>query len=111
MKYVITCLAVIFLVGCEEDPKVKNPVVYDVGTFNDCDVTYVDRGSDYRSFYMAKCGKTATTTQTYSSGKSSYRRTVIVDEAALDSEMKTLQAKKDALNKLSKEDRAALGLQ
>ena len=24
MKYVIACLAVIFLVGCEENPKVKN---------------------------------------------------------------------------------------
>jgi len=100
--------------------KMSNPVITEVTTNVDgCKVSYVDRGHDYNSFYLAKCeGNSATTTQnwTYRYGKGqtmAKRRTAIELSAEIDSLTKEREETKkleSALSKLSEEDKKTLGL-
>lgn len=115
MKKLIFIAIVTLMVGCDStpDPKMTNPVVIDIGTFDDCRVKYIDRGELYNNFYLAKCGNTTTSTQIYSIGKSTAVKTVIVDESSiedLENKLATLKRKEAALAKLSEEDKVAIGI-
>ena len=116
--------------GCKEEEAqalLANPAVVQVGEFEGCKVTYINRGYESTSFYIAKCnGDTTTVTQngTRSQGKTQVatrKTTIIEDTAALQEEIQAhqkqveqlqseLKLKKDALAKLSDQEKAALGL-
>lgn len=122
MKCTLTCAAVlaasVLLTGCNEKENVlyASPEVISVGTFDGCAVTFVERGWEKLSFYMAKCpGNSATTTRNYSTknGKSTAfnRSTVIVQEIeTLMAEKIEIEAREAALAKLSPTERTALGI-
>ncbi len=109
------------LSGCESEENIRllaNPSVIDIGVFDGCDVKFVDRGRDERSFYIARCGAAATQTTTSNfrqpQGKSSVfrRSTVIATEIeALKKEQAESEAIEKALAGVPKEKRAALGLE
>jgi len=100
--------------------KLINPVIAEVATnIEGCKVSYVDRGQDTNSFYLAKCeGASATTTQNYlyHYGKGNTiakRRTTIELSAEIDSLTKEREETKkleSALSKLSEDDKEILGL-
>lgn len=113
---------VCILTGCSDprrDTMATNPETTVIGTFEGCSVSYVDRGYNIKSFYIAKCGNTTTTTNNYyvREGKTDvfHRRTEITsqidklnaEKADLD---KQINARQAALSKLSPADRAALGV-
>lgn len=124
----------VLLVGCGENSysnqmaraeelakkKLSNPVITAIVTnIEGCKVSYVDRGHDYNSFYLAKCeGNSVTTTQNwiYHYGKSqtmAKRRTTIELTTEIDSlikEKEESQKLESALSKLSEEDKKTLGL-
>lgn len=116
-----------FLAGCETDAKkaaiqhqVNNPEITVVGTFDGCEVKYVNRYYQERSFYLARCsskGSESTTAETSlyttSSGRSSttHSQLAITEEIqALDRQKEKLEVKAAALKKLSSEEQEALGL-
>lgn len=119
-RIVAICLIGTVLAGCKADEvaaaKYAAPEVTNVGTFDGCEVKYVDRGYQINSFYLAKCASTATLTQNYivQQGKASVfqRRTQIIDEVEklkkeqqqLDDTIAVLKAK------LTPEELSALGL-
>lgn len=91
-------------------PKIEDPI-----TVEGCDVKFVDRGQSYKSFYIAKCGDTTTTTTNYQSGKSSARIATITKQigdltAERDAIAKEENVKRAALTKLSPAEREALGI-
>jgi hypothetical protein len=121
MKKVICILAAVLLVGCSErtDDQAKemlaNPAINLVGIYEGCEVKYVDRGYQSKSFYIAKCGNTTTFTRNYTeqSGKTTVfrRSTVITQEIEkLQAEKAGAEAKERALEKLTPTERAALGI-
>jgi hypothetical protein len=121
MKRVIGILAAVLLVGCggrtDEEAKVllSAPAVNFVGVYEGCEVKYVDRGYQNKSFYIAKCGSTTTATRNYSeqSGKTTVFRssTVITQELdKLQAEKAAAETKERALEKLTPTERAALGI-
>lgn len=70
-------LSVFTLAGCNEE-KIANPDIYNVGTYEGCDVKYIDRGAQSRSFYVAKCTVPSTTvTNSVPSGKTSYQTATV----------------------------------
>lgn len=112
---ILSFLAVLFLSGCDEEKKAlfANPSILDVGEYDGCSVKYVNRGWDSQSFYIARCGNTTTTTNNamVKSGKYTVlrRRTAItMEEQEIAARLKT---KQEALNKLTTEERTALGLE
>jgi hypothetical protein len=106
------------LTGCneKEDSLRAAPETSAIGTFDGCEVSFVNRGYNELSFYMAKCpGNSTTTTQNYrvKSGKSTVfkRSTVIAQEIeALQVEKNESESKEKALEKLSPAERKTLGL-
>jgi hypothetical protein len=93
----------------------SNPDVNDVGTFEGCEVKFIDRGYHAYSFYIARCGNTTTTTRNYTvqSGKTTVNRrsTVIAEEIQkLEAEKAAAVTKEKALEKLSPEEKALLGV-
>ena len=109
------------LTGCgqrtDEEAKalLSTPAVNFVGVYEGCEVKYVDRGYQIRSFYIAKCGNTTTATRNYTeqSGKSTVFRssTVITQELdKLQAEKAAAETKERALEKLTPTERAALGI-
>jgi major membrane immunogen (membrane-anchored lipoprotein) len=121
MKKAICILAAVLLVGCggrtDEQAKamLSNPDVNEVGTFDGCEVKYVDRGYHAYSFYIARCGNTTTATRNYTeqSGKTTVNRrsTVIAQEIQkLEAEKAAAVTKEKALEKLSPEEKALLGV-
>ena len=107
------------LTGCgqrtDEEAKalLSTPAVNFVGVYEGCEVKYVDRGYQIRSFYIAKCGNTTTATRNYNeqSGKSTVFRssTVITQELdKLQAEKAAAETKERALEKLTPTERAAL---
>lgn len=119
------------LTGCEAEEKAQallaKPAITQVGEFEGCKVSFVNRGYESTSFYMAKCkGEAATITQnsTHMQGKVrvSDRTTTIVEsteslkEELLEQQKKVeqiqaeLKVKQDALSKLTDKEKDALGL-
>lgn len=100
----------------------QHPEFQRVGIFNGCEVTFVNRYYRDSSFYIARCGNTATSTQQFEEvqGKSRVQRTRVsiteeleaIDEqrTKLQEEAKTLEKREAALAKLTPADRAALGI-
>jgi len=114
MTILAVCLA---LAGCEEDKKLlmANPEVIDVGEYAGCKVQFVDRGYATRSFFIARCGETTTTTNNamVQSGKTQIlqRRTTIETKIKeLEDEKSALSSRESALNKLTPEEAKALGI-
>ena len=92
-----------------------NPDINNVGTFDGCEVKFVDRGYHAYSFYIARCGNTTTSTRNYTeqSGKTTVNRrsTVIAQEIQkLEAEKAAAVTKERALEKLSSEEKALLGV-
>lgn len=120
MKKVICILAAVLLVGCgrtDEQAKamMANPSITAVGTYEDCEVKFIDRGYHDLSFYIAKCGDTSTLTRNYQEkhGKSyvNRRSTVIAQEITkLEAEKAAAVTKEKALEKLSVEEKTVLGI-
>ena len=123
MKSITLCAALlassVFLAGCRSDEEAKamlaKPDVIDVGTFEGCEVKFVDRGYQNSSFYLAKCGSTATLTRnwTQQNGKSStFRRSTVITQEIekLQAEKAAAEVKEKALDKLSADERTALGI-
>ena len=114
----LICLAVLasssLLTACNQDqPRDPNIgyVKYDV-TVDGCKVKYVDnpRGSN---FFIAKCpGESVTTTHQQQNGKSQTTIPVVTTQEVDDLKKKLAdaEAKQAALNKLSPEDKKALGI-
>lgn len=117
-KVILAMCAVALLAGCNEreDALRVAPETSSVGEFDGCQVTFVNRGYDMLSFYIAKCpGNSTTTTRNYSvqSGKTRVqkRSTVIAQEIeALQVEKAESEAREAALSKLSPAERTALGI-
>jgi len=119
---ILTCTAILagsaLLTGCTEKEEAlrANPETAAIGTFDGCEVSFVNRGYNELNFYMAKCpGNSTTTTRNFRvpSGKSTVARrsTVIVQEIeALMSEKIETEAKEKVLEKLSPAERKVLGL-
>ena len=119
---ILSCAAVIavsaLLTGCneKEDALRVAPETSSVGTFDGCEVSFVNRGYNDLSFYMAKCpGNSTTTTRNFSvqSGKARVfkRSTVIAQEIeTLMAEKIEIEAREAALAKLSPTERTALGI-
>lgn len=115
----VTCL----LAACESDERAaalhQQPVVSDIGEFDGCQVKFVNRGYQVDSFFIARCGNTATTTRNFSEtqGKSTvFRRSTVIEQelqqarAHEAAEAEASRVKEQALNKLSPSERKALGL-
>lgn len=104
-----SCVCILALSGCnlyeKEDAKLANPVITSKGTYDGCEVKFVDRGYQTESFYLARCveGDTSTTTQHYEyrSGKANLQRSSVTILNEL---------KYSGLSKLTKEEQKALGL-
>jgi len=113
LMYVAIGVALLSLTGCDEPKQVKNPEIYDLGTFDGCGVKYVNRGYKDNSFYIARCGTTSTATGGYETGgkpRQHIPQVTIVDEGAMDAQIQALQEKKAALNKLTPRERELLGI-
>lgn len=130
VKILFMGFLVFVLSGCksdEADALLAKPSISQVGEFEGCQVSFVNRGYDSTSFYIAKCkGDTSTVTQnsTRAQGKTrvpTRNTTIVEDTAALQEEIQThqkqveqlqseLKVKQDALAKLSDAEKAALGL-
>lgn len=108
----------VLLGGCneKENPLKEHPVTTEVGVFDRCVVSFVNRGYDNLSFYIARCpGISTVTTSNYTvpSGRTriSKRSTVIAQEIeALQAEKSEAEIRESAVAKLSPAERAALGI-
>jgi hypothetical protein len=122
MKYILLLTSVVFLLsGCggrtteQAQAMLTNPDINFVGVYEGCEVKFIDRGFHDRSFYIAKCGDTATLTNNYTEkqGKSTVNRrsTVITQEIEkLQKEKSIVETKEKALSKLSDEEKKLLGV-
>ena len=91
-----------------------------VGTFDGCEVKYINRYYRDKSFYIARCasGTASTTTSLHTEKHGKYRHTrqgmaIRVDEPGAKDAAQPLKdpaAREKALSKLTDADRAALGL-
>lgn len=107
------------LTGCKDEDKKYNPEIGPVIKVDGCDVKYVDRGSTYSSFWIARCEQTATVTGMGSSGKSSFPvATIIATEDAVEAAARKAAAERQEkyaaarakFEKLSVEERQLLGI-
>ena len=108
------CIA---MVGCNEESKrlLKSPAISDIGVFDGCQVKFIDRGNESRSFYIARCESTHTTTNNYTENVGKYP--VIRHKMAIAKEIESLEAEKvvailkeGAMAKLTPEEKILLGL-
>ena len=117
----ISCSALI--TGCNSaadlkaiEEKQSSPPITKLGTFEGCEVVFVDRHYASQSFFMAKCpGNSTTVTNNYTeqSGKTSYNRTrtsIVQEIDVLKKELAVTEVKEQALKKLSPEEIKALNL-
>lgn len=115
MKILKISALVLFLTlaGCneEKDAMFTNPQITETVEIDGCQVKYVNRGYEHKSFYLAKCGNTTTTSQNYRVGKTSRTSTVITTEIeALQAEQASVKAKEAAISKLSESEQKLLGI-
>lgn len=114
-------VSVMALTGCkEEDELLKNPQTKDIGTFEGCDVKYVDRGYQSKSFYLAKCpgNKTSHTTtwlETQQKSLVNRQNIAVTDDVQCDTPEQAKAkaedaAKSAAIAKLTPVERKLLGL-
>lgn len=123
-KSLLLLVPLVFLAGCEEDDRriaklMATPEIVKIGVFEDCNVSFVNRGTNFNSFYLARCpAEASTTTRNYEeqSGKTriSRRDTSIVsgvseeEQRRIDEEIarqKRIQKiKESALSKLTPEE-------
>lgn len=127
MKRILVALGVVALAvslsGCDEQERMAalmaNPQVDDIGDFDGCHVKYVDRGYNVNSFFIAKCGNTTTTSNNYMQQQG--KTQVFQHGVTITQEIDQLQEQKDktdarlahlraAMNKLTPEEQAALGI-
>lgn len=105
------------LAGCQEEQKAlyASPSVTEVGTFDGCNVKFVNRGFQTESFFLARCdGTTATTNNAMVGSKSQtlQRRVAIETQIKdLEKERDAIKARESAIQKLSQEEAKALGVQ
>ena len=117
-KVMLAICVGVLLTGCNEEKTalLASPKTESVGTFDGCEVSFVNRGWSEASFYMAKCpGNSATTTRNYTvkSGKATVfkRSTVIAQEIeSLQAEKAESEAREAALAKLTPAEKSALGI-
>lgn len=114
MKLLITLGVIaicLILPGCEKEDKLKaSPETVRIGTFDGCEVKYVNRGYMYDSFFMARCDSTVTTT-TNIPGKGATRVTnITVEIERLQAEKAKLELAEQAIGKLTPAEKAALGI-
>lgn len=118
IKIMLTCASALALIGCVDDEQAKlyaNPAVNEIGVFQDCAVSFVNRGHVLRSFYIAKCPGTSTTITAgiqVQSGKSSTLRTsfsITQEIEKLTKERDAATAKEQALQKLTDTEKTLLG--
>ena len=114
MKKILAIVGMLMLAGCNEngnrDPNIGY-VKYEVAV-DGCQVKYVDnpKGSN---FFIAKCpGDSSTVTHIQQNGKSQTTIPVVTTQEVDDLKKKLAdaEAKQAALNKLSPEDKKALGI-
>jgi hypothetical protein len=110
-------LLLLLVTGCDklDHTLLTEPKIEQIGTFDGCDVVFVDRGYDKASFFMAKCGNTSTITnnQTLFSDTSQFskRSTVITQTIEkLQKEKAEALAREAVLSKLSDAEKAAIGI-
>ncbi len=114
-KILAICIVGFALAGCESDEKFANPEIKSVGTFQGCDVSFVDRGYLYNSFYIATCSSAVVTTG-HTGGKNSTPMANVQNISGLTQEEKDLilknrdSARQSALSKLSDEEKSVLGV-
>lgn len=114
----VLILGILSIGGCQSDEEVakrealkKAPIIETLGTFDGCVTKFVNRGRTDNSFYLAKCGNTTTTSQQYSSGRSTVTNISITQQIdQLQSQADELRLKQEAIKKLSPEERKALGI-
>ena len=117
----IFAVAAIMLAGCSQrsaeqaEAMLTNPDINFVGVYDGCEVKYVDRGYQVKSFYLAKCGGTTTTTRNYSEqvGKTTeFRRSTAITQEIekLEAEKAVAVTKEKALEKLTHEEKSVLGI-
>lgn len=103
------------LVGCkneEYEKKKANPDITVIGTFDGCEVKYVDRYYSSDSFYLARCGDTTAVTGRVRSGKTTRNSLTITQEInRLTAERDAAMIQENALSKLTADERKALGIE
>jgi len=99
-KIATTFLTVFVLTGCNEE-KIANPDIYNTGTYEGCEVKYIDRGMQYRSFYIAKCAAPSTTvTNLIQSGKTNYPSATVTTQST---EVQSVDPKQQQIEKLEQQ--------
>jgi hypothetical protein len=104
------------LAACGSDdpnrPSVSNPKTGVIGTFDGCEVSYVNRGYRDNSFYLAKCpAASGTLSGLYRSGKSTYpTQTITIQDAEATLKAQAEEKRNNALAKLTPEERQLLGV-
>lgn len=118
MKKILMLIPILFLFGCNEEKEalLATPQITSIGEFEGCDVKFVDRGYETKSFYLAHCDVSSSTVSdvySFHQGKSTKYATKlssVTKEVECDEECQKQKLIVSALKKLSKQEREILGL-
>lgn len=80
--YVIVFMLIFMMINDSEKNKqlLQKPEIVQIGTFDGCNVSYVNRGNQSDSFYIAKCNNTETRTTIEQHQKSGTKITTTIVE-------------------------------
>ena len=80
--WVIVFMFIFMMINDSEKNKqlLQNPEIVQIGTFDGCNVSYVNRGYQVNSFYIAKCNNTETRTTIEQHPKSGTKITTTIVE-------------------------------
>lgn len=80
--YVIVFMFIFMMINDSEKNKqlLQKPEIVQIGTFDGCNVSYVNRGYQVNSFYIAKCNNTETRTTIEQHPKSGTKITTTIVE-------------------------------
>lgn len=112
-KILIIPIVLLALAGCEGSE--GNPVIKNIGVFQGCEVSYVDRGYSSNSFYIATCTDSVVTTG-QTGGKHNRLVANVQNLSGLSQHEKDLiaknrdEARQSALSKLTDEEKTVLGV-